>query len=332
LGEQEKKSSKKVSWIPDPLSWGKKESLRIFIFCFITAFIFWGLNSLNKNYEANINMPLEVVYNDSFLIPLDPPPDRIPLRVSGYGWDLIRWTFGWRIEPLRLEPEGLPETQILALSFFTEKIDGKLQDLKVVNYVSTELPLNFDLLERKIVPITFDSTTIPFSEDRYLKKGLKIVPDSLVFIGPKSLLENLKEQYKLELPVEGIKKDYNSSISVQFPHSELVSVEPENINVSFPVGEWVSVEREVELELRSRRPATTAGFSPRTSTVKVVFKLPEGGTDGPKFDSVLAFVNLARLAKGDSILKVELENIPSGSALTLVFPDSVQLEKRDGQP
>ncbi len=294
--------------------------------CFVAALVFWGLNSLNKDYQTNINMPMEVVYNDTFLIPLDPPPNEIPLRVSGYGWDLIRWTFGWQIDPIRLEPEGLPEVDVITFNNFSERITARLEDLKLVNYLDAQAPLNFDFRESKKVPITFDTALIPFDEGFYLKRGTNIVPDSLSFSGPKSLLDNLQDHYTLVLPVEKISKDYNSSISVQYPHSDLVTVVPEEINISFPVGQWVELEKEYSLQLLSKGEEIRDYFS-NTSSVKVLFRLPEDYEIAEKFDSIQAFANVQVLKKNDSLLPVLFEGLPENIRPFRVSPDTVIVKK-----
>ena len=310
-----------ISW-STLLSWGRSKSLRVFILCFLVALVFWGLKSLNRDYQTNINMPIQVVYNDSSLIPLDPPPAVVPLRVSGYGWDLIRWTFGWKIEPLEIEPEGLPEKQFLTFPDYSEEITGKLQDLKLLNYLNTEVPLNFDFLNRKTVPIQFDSATIPFRENFYLERGLNVVPDSLTFIGPKSLLENLQDHYTLVLPFEAIDQDFSSSISVQFPHSELVSVVPEDINVSFPVGEWVLVERDYLIRQLQNSEPLEEPLNLTQNSAKVVFKLPEDSQPGPGFDSIELFVEVNLR---DSLMQVQLKNLPDIVHEFNILPDTVKI-------
>ena len=324
MGAQERKNS----WISTFASWGKSKNLRVFSLCFVAALLFWGLNALNKDYQTNINMPLVVVYNDSSLIPLDPPPREIPLRVSGYGWDLIRWTFGWKIDPIKLEPEGLPESDVLTFNNYSENITAKLEDLKLVNYLDAQAALNFDYLESKKVPITFDTTQIPFEEEFYLKPGINIVPDSLIFTGPKSLLDHLQDHYTLVLPEEKINKDFNSSISIQFPHSGLVTVVPEEISIRFPVGEWTRLEKEFPVSIY-KKGKISEDHRTTPSSVKVLFRLPEGYNIDSRFDSIKAYTEINKMKKGDSLFPVILDRIPKGAENYTLVPDTLIIKKNE---
>ncbi len=318
----------KLSW-STIVSWGKSKNLRIFVLCFFVALVFWGLKSLNKDYQTNINMPIRVVYNDSAFIPLDPPPEEIPMRVSGYGWDLIRWTFGWKIDPLEIEPDGLPENQLLIFPKYSERITGKLQDLKLVDYLNSDAPLNFDFLDRKTVPIYFDSTALSLKEGYYLEPGLVIMPDSLTFMGPKSLLENLQDHYTLSIPIDEIDKDFSSSFSVQFPHSELVSVIPEEIDISFPVGKWSIIERTIGIEIRSAGKRDPEQWTLSSQRASLSIRFLEGAEETAEFDSIRAYVSLDVLGL-DSLVQVEIENLPKEVGGFEVQPDSVKVRGNGG--
>ncbi len=318
------------AWIPNPMVLLKSQNLRIFLLCFLTAFIFWGLNSLNKDYQTSISMPLEVVYDDSLYIPLDPPPKKIPLQVSGYGWDLIRWTFGWQIDPIKLTPADLPESKSITYATFSDKITAKLQDLKLMNFIDPEEPINFDFLETRKVPIDFDAADIPFAENFYLKDSIVISSDTLSFTGPRSLLENLTEHYLLALPVDNIDKNYSSSLIVQLPHSELVQVEPENIELSFSVGQYELLEKNIPIFMESKKKKKAPELFPENEFVRIVFKLKEAEEFGTDFDSVEAFVDLDRLSKNDSTARIQLRKVPESAVMTVLFPDTVRLLASEG--
>jgi hypothetical protein len=49
------------------------------------------MNVLNKdNYSIKLNYPLEIEYDNSAFVPMQPLPKRISVNVSGDGWTLLQ--------------------------------------------------------------------------------------------------------------------------------------------------------------------------------------------------------------------------------------------------
>ena len=79
-------------------------NLRTLVLCFLTAFVFWLLNALNKSgYSTKINYPLEIKYNDSLYIATTPLPKQITVSLSSTGWNLLKDNLSLNVPPLVYE-------------------------------------------------------------------------------------------------------------------------------------------------------------------------------------------------------------------------------------
>ncbi|MEQ8560650.1 MAG: hypothetical protein RID18_04005 [Cytophagales bacterium] len=130
-------------WFLKPFRKESKSVWRIFALCFFTATVFWVFNSLNKSYTTVINFPLNIVYDDENFIPVNDLPNSTKMEVSGFGWDLLRWSFGFGLEPMTLIPDDY-ENNSLSLNNYRNSISEKLGQVKLNKFINDSLYLDFD--------------------------------------------------------------------------------------------------------------------------------------------------------------------------------------------
>lgn len=98
-----KKIKEIFSWIGSLFSSSKKESWRVILLCLLAGTTFWLLNALNKNYNTKINYPIRFLLDnaDSVVI-VKELPEKVEIDVSGGGWNLLRKTYWFNINPITI--------------------------------------------------------------------------------------------------------------------------------------------------------------------------------------------------------------------------------------
>ena len=75
------------------------------------------------------------------------------MEVSGFGWDLLRWSSGLGLEPMTLIPERYDRNSV-SLNIFRNRITEKLGPVALNKFVNDSLYLDFDQkVTRKIKEI-----------------------------------------------------------------------------------------------------------------------------------------------------------------------------------
>ncbi|MEQ8358339.1 MAG: hypothetical protein RH860_02550 [Cytophagales bacterium] len=308
-------------WFLKPFRKESKSVWRIFALCFFTATVFWVFNSLNKSYTTVINFPLNIVYDDENFIPVNDLPNSTKMEVSGFGWDLLRWSFGFGLEPMTLIPDDY-ENNSLSLNNYRNSISEKLGQVKLNKFINDSLYLDFDRKIEKKLSLSVDESSLKFVEGHRLQDSIIIVPDSVSLTGPKSILENLRDNFKISLPDREIAEDFDEQIELDFISNPLVSLTRETVNVYFKVERIIDKQMNISIEAVNF-PEGDIKIIPES--VDFRFKVSEQKFDAIEFDSLIVIADYNKLNSRDSSIKLELKNIPELLEETVLSQDSVKI-------
>jgi len=206
---------------------------RIALLSGFTATVFWFFNALNKDYTARINYPVRIMYPRDSMIAVKELPDELPVNVTGGGWQMFKKTISVNVDPIRIVPENPTQTKYLTgaglLPFFSEQLDGLN-----VNYVAVDtVPLQIEPIRSRKLAIHVDSASIQLEENHTITSSIDVEPDSITFIGPASMVQQLPEDFTITLSEFEIDRDYDEELSMDLFSSSMVTKEPEVINVRF---------------------------------------------------------------------------------------------------
>lgn len=227
---------------------GTEEKWKIFALCLAGATIFWFFNALNKEYSARIRYPVSFVYNDSATILVEPLPEAVRLEVTGGGWDLLRKTFWFNIDPVTIPLPEPTVTKALTPRTLRPVLTDQIAGIRIDEILTDSIRINIEEKVSRMAPVMVDSAKIRLATDRRIVSPVRLSSDSIVITGPKSQVNAVGNALTLSLRNEVIDTDYVEQIDVSAYLPPKVSAEPSSIEVTFSVQQFVSVEKELHIK------------------------------------------------------------------------------------
>ncbi len=213
-------------------------NIKTLLLCFITAFVFWLLSSLNKSgYSTKIDYPLEIKYNDSLYISTVPLPKKVTVSLSSTGWDLLKDNLSLNVPPLVYEITNPLTVRRLEHSLLMEMLSQKLKNSKV-NYVLTDTTtLNFERKWSKKIILKVDSLGISLQKNFVVSSLINISPAQITLEGPASVLKNYQDTIFVKIPVKNLVNNFDDKVIIPLPKNALIKANIEKALVSFEVAE-----------------------------------------------------------------------------------------------
>ena len=213
-------------------------NFKTLLLCFLTAFVFWLLNSLNKSgYSTKINYPLSIKYNDSLYVATTPLPKQITVSLSSTGWNLLKDNLSLNVPPLVYEIANPLIVKRLDASFLMEILSAKLKNTKV-NYVLTDTTtLNFERKLTKKILLKVDSIGIDLEKNFVVSSLINLSPSQIMIEGPESILKNYPDVLFVKIPAKNLATNFDDKVSIILPKQSSVKANIEKTLVSFEVAE-----------------------------------------------------------------------------------------------
>ncbi|WP_238808334.1 hypothetical protein [Emticicia aquatica] len=213
-------------------------NLKTLILCFLTAFVFWLLNSLNKSgYTTKINYPLVIKYDDSLYISTKPLPKKISVSLSSTGWDLLKQRLSSNVNPVVYEVHNPLIISRLDNSLLVESLVSVLKKSKLNYIISDTTTLHFEKRYRKKVTLKVDSLAIDLQKNFVVASLINIAPSEIILEGPESVLKNYDDTIFIKVPAKRLGTNFDDKISIPLPQNGLVKSTTEKVLVSFEVAE-----------------------------------------------------------------------------------------------
>jgi hypothetical protein len=279
---------------------------KVIILCIIGATTFWFFNSLNKSYTTTISYPINLIFDESKYIAVSQLPSRVQINLTGGGWNLIRRTNWFNIEPIILVLED-PLQRRVAGNSFRSSISDQLDEFQLNFIVTDSLALNIEnKIDRKL-KLKIDSASISLDENHYLISPISLSVDSAIFTGPESMMTLLNNEFLVEIPEQAIDGDYLQMVIIKTGADHLFSVNPPNVGVSFEVRRFLRVSKTVKSTLINF-PADSSWYV-RNPNVTISFMVREdrAATDSSAFEIIL---DLSRMARADSTIQPLIRKYP----------------------
>jgi len=304
------------------------ETLKVVVLCFVTATTFWFFNALNDSYTTRINYPVTFIYNDTSYVAVEELPDNVKINVSGGGWNLLRRTFWFTIEPLKINlvnPER--ERFMLGASLYTTLAE-QMNEIQL-NFVETDtIWFAVDSIVEKSAGIFFDSAGVSLAVDYKITSAIRLSDDSATFRGPKRFIQNIPDSIILKADKERITKDYEEELLLSTYGSSLVRRNPVEIEVSFAVAKFI--EQELMLPFRIiNTPNDSLNYELSDSLATLKFNIQEDKASQYSLDSFDIVLNYAQMnPSGNKILPTLLKKPQKLSANNIVL-DTLQYTYKD---
>ncbi len=282
---------------------------KVIFLCVSTAATFWFFNALNKVYTTRISYPVSLQYNKDSLIALIDPPDEIPINVTGGGWQLLKRTISVNVEPVFIKPENPVQTHFLTAVNLLPIFSSQLNDINI-NYIATDtIFFKIEPYKDRKLSIKLDSLGIKLKKDYYIISDVFLEPDSVVFHGPLSFIDQLSEVFMVSLSDKDINGNYDEELSLDLFSSSLIEKKPEVIHIKFDVEQFIEQKSKLNVELVNFPYDSTIYI--QNNTVEVSYKIRKSFRNNSKLDDFLIIADLNNINASDSTITIEAMDLPN---------------------
>lgn len=200
------------------------KKLLIFLFFVVVSSVFWFLNTLSKEYTTTISYPVRYTNFPKNKILVGDTPSDLTLKVNAQGYKLLTYRISSTVKPIifdvnsfslnRVNKKGAPISYILT-DFANDKIAQQLSSsLTIIDILPDTLFFQFADIATKKVMVVPD--LIVTCEKQYMLNGkIKLIPDSIIISGAKSIIDSIKNVKTSRLILENLKKETHRSLSIQ---------------------------------------------------------------------------------------------------------------------
>lgn len=283
---------------------------RVAVVCLIAASFFWFFNKLNKYYSTKIDYPVIIAYDSSEVVPLRELPKVVSANVSGNGWDLLKRSFGYGMDPLVLKPKFLPRSNFISSKRLRPILDQEMDALKL-NYLETDtLWFFFDSLISKRVPIEVNIGAAKVADGLRMEGQIKTEPDSLLFFGPAFAIRAMPESYLVVLDSTNfINSGFSKKVKINTEGLGEVNTWNRTAMIRVPTVEFISKRKQLPVGIKT--PSKEIPYMVLDSLVELTYKIDKVHDDPIIDSSMVAYVDISTVVKGDSIAAICIENVPS---------------------
>ncbi|GAB7087133.1 CdaR family protein [Marinifilum fragile] len=312
------------------------KKLLVYLFFVGLSTIFWFLNALSKEYTTSINYPVYYINFPENKILTNDLPKKLSLRVSAYGFDLLRYKLSTaflsnpfdvnKYTNKRIEGSSLNNYTLLT-SNIKERIEKELSTGIRLEAISPDtIRFQFSPILEKKVPVVLD---LKLNYEQQFMKGGAILQefDSILVKGPQSLIDSIHIAKTELLELSGLKKD--TKREVDFEKIEGVSFSPKKLTVNIPVERFTEANKNVSIKVDNLPDSVLLRLFP--GDVKLSYFVGMNKYENITEDHFDVRVDYLEAIQGDgNKLRVELKRSPDFVSNVRFYPQTVNflIEKR----
>ncbi|MGL1886516.1 MAG: hypothetical protein OCD76_08375 [Reichenbachiella sp.] len=250
---------------------GIKDNWKVIALSIIGAATFWFFNAMNKNYDTRLDYPIEYIFERDSVVVVSPLQKNVKIIVSSGGWNLLRKTLRINATPIQAPLANPTEIKYLTRSSLIPLISDQLDGLKLTYLVTDTLFFNIEKKITKKLPVRVDSLNAPLRENHRITSPVSLSTDSVVFTGPKTIMEKLDGFVNINFKDKRISANYNEDL--QYDIDGLVKASPKEINVKFEVAQFLYKDLTIPLEFLHF--PTDSSVHASDSSIKIYYTVNE---------------------------------------------------------
>ena len=197
-----------------------KEDRATLLACIGIAFVFWLLIKLSQTYRAE----KQVFFH--FEIPSGKAlatlaPDDMAVELEGTGWDLLFEFFTNRSVRLSDDMSGIEALHLNRAQLRSDILQNLHSNSITILEINPEsLNLALEAKLSKPVPIIVRDS-LSFAPEHHLKSPASVTPDSVVVVGPASLVSSISQWNTDSLRLSNLKYTVTQMVKLEKPAREL---------------------------------------------------------------------------------------------------------------
>lgn len=301
-----------------------KEAL--IFFCFVLlALGFWLLQSLQQEYEIDINIPVryknippDISFNGSI-------PENINVRVKDKGSVLLNYSFGRAFVPIEASLKTNQGKKEGKLTITKKEIESDIKKqliatTSLIGFEPQSINIEYSKRLKKEIPVSFDGTV--HTEAGFKVSGdIVIIPSNIDVYASNKILDTLKT---VQTVFTEIKKG-NKTITrnLQLKKIEGTTFEPTAVSVTIPIEEFT--EKTLEIPVVCTNLPSHYILRTFPSTVKINFSVPLSQfkeVSAEEFAIRISFADLEQNVSGT--LPLHLTKKPDWVDAVTIVPDKIE--------
>ncbi len=247
----------------------------IFLAFVLLAFGFWLLQSMQEEYEIEVNipvkyknMPVDLAFNET-------APDKVTVKLKDKGSVLMNYTFGRKFVPIEKsfkEKEQQSTNGILTIP--TKEIESEIQKqliatTKLVKFEPALIKVSYGKRAHKAIPVVFDGK-INLDPGFQLSGEILISPAVVNVYGTEVALDSIQQISTIFTEFKSVNKTITRN--VQLRKNTNLSYEKEAVTITIPVDEYSEKTLDIPVECTNIPSNYTVRLMPHT--VKVSCNIP----------------------------------------------------------
>ncbi|MDR1557066.1 MAG: YbbR-like domain-containing protein [Tannerellaceae bacterium] len=243
----------------------------IFLFFLLLSFAFWVLQSMQGEYEIQLEIP--VTYKD---IPQDmafvrTPPSVITARIRDKGSVLLNYTLGQKKASiaLHMQDTSAPDTLLLSMKDIEGIIMKQLiPSTNLISFDPQQIEIPYSRLKKKKVPVRFDG--LIHTDPGFLLSGeIRITPSVTEVFAADVVLDALTSVQTVYTEIKGNK---TLTRKLKLRKTEGANFDPGEVSVTIPIEEYTEKTLEIPVVCRGVPQGYTIRMFP--SVVKLTCNVP----------------------------------------------------------
>jgi len=304
------KQFEKISdWLSNILLPMSNETIKVVVLCIVTATTFWFFNALNDNYTTRISYPIEFNFKDSAVVVVEELPDNVKINVNGGGWNLLRKTFWFTIDPVVIELEDPTNEKFVLGSTLYPTISDQMTEIQLNFIESDTLWVAIDSLKQQKSVLKFDSAAVKLAPNFKITSPISLSTDTAIFTGPKRFVDSIPSEIILKTKRENIDNDFEEDIMLSTYGSSLVRRNPVEVEVQFQVAKFINQELMLPFKMINV-PADSFNYKMIDSLATLKFQIREELANQYSLDSFTIVVDYKLMSPNDSTVIPRLESTP----------------------
>ncbi len=300
---------------------------KVLILSFAGAATFWFFNALNKDYNDQIDYPIEFVFDRDSLVVIQPLPEYIEIDVSGGGWDLFRKGMQFRLNPIKIELKNPAETRFLTKSSILPIVINQLNQFNI-NFLFTDtLFINIDRKILRKVTLEIDSAQISLNKNYRIVSPITLKPDTAIIYGPAGFVDTLPDNHIVPILAKEIDHSFDHFVTLGLPNKYNIHSDPATVHVQFNTERFDNLEIPIQVELLNFPRDSSAVLTNNRVTLKFVMRRSLREDFFSEDFKVIVDHNM--ISKKDSTAPVIVIFYPENVLEVEVEPDTLKIQYRE---
>ncbi len=249
----------------------KNREFLIFLFFFFIASIFWLIQTLNEEYEAEFSTPIRVKNVPNDVVVTLPLPEKLHFTVKDKGTVLANYQFAQSFYPLIIDFENYTQAGNhihIPTSSLQKNIASQLISSSKIGHIRPDtLNMIYTRGKSRKIPIRLQGNYTPGQQ--YYIANVTYIPDSVTVYAPDNILDTLRYAYTEPINVNNLTD--TTVITTKIKGSIGSKYIPDVVNVRFTVDMYS--EKSVEVTIKGSDFPTNKSLKTFPSKVKVTFQV-----------------------------------------------------------